>query len=102
MDEGKSYGARDITSSIGSARGFTLMNRRKRCALRCFFHGDKEHNDYRCARAGIAQLIGKSGFEVSMQSGRGKDGLDKSQKGVQKAVNREFSPKIKLHCCCPT
>lgn len=38
--------------------------------------------------SGIAQVIAESGFEVTMRSRRGKDGLDMLQKGLQKAVDR--------------
>jgi 3-hydroxybutyryl-CoA dehydrogenase len=38
--------------------------------------------------SGIAHVIAASGFEVTMRSRRGKDGLDILRKGVRKAVDR--------------
>lgn len=38
--------------------------------------------------SGIAQVIAESGFDVTMRSRRGKNGLGMLKKGVQKAVDK--------------
>ncbi len=40
--------------------------------------------------SGIAQLIGNSGFEVTLYSRKRKGGLERLHQGVEKAVNRRF------------
>jgi len=40
--------------------------------------------------SGIAQIIAESGFEVTIWSRRGKDGLDRLYKGIQKAVDKKI------------